>query len=502
MIDVRVPRLRFLILLPVALVALGLLVETRGAFPLLRYAVTRAPEHAPSMLGLPAHEIARGVSTVSLYVRPDDLHDPQFGLLANRRKHGRDWERPGWISFVENGRLVHSSGVGVRIHGGSSRDMKGPQGFRVYFRRRFGGTPLPGVVAFGPSHAHPLRRLVLHNDLRVTRTGVRWHLSNPLAYDIAAAVGAIAAPTRPVRFVLNGEFQDVYVLTEHFHARDYFEAHRGYPVRMDAVEFERLWRQVRAIRPLRMQPVGRLVDLDNLTRWFIASVFCATIDAYQGPGQYRDPMRASAQWFWVNWDMDASFREPEQDSFDRLLSRTGRRRARRPTDPRPLVLTTLLDEDAEYRAHFQRLWTDAMNHVLTPHFLNERYEHYRAEAIRLDLQDRDYLVPLRQFLDRRPTVVWQIAERWLGTGPSPRVRIGGTRGAVVIDGRRVSAGWEGTYFRGMPASLAVPPDLAYAFSHWVVNGAEVRDATLTLAVNGPLDIEPMWARGAPLPPVP
>ena len=70
---------------------------------------------------------------------------------------------------------------------------------------------------------------------------------------------------------------------------------------------------------------------DNLTRWFIASVFCATNDAYQGPGQFRDPCQ-SAQWFWVNWDMDQAFRQPDQDTFWYLLSRTGQPRGRRPNE--------------------------------------------------------------------------------------------------------------------------------------------------------------------------
>ena len=186
-----------------------------------------------------------------------------------------------------------------------------------------------------------------------------------------------------------------------------------------------MWRQVRAIRPLRMAPVGHLVDLDNLTRWFIATVFCATNDAYQGPGQFRDPMRESAQWFWVNWDMDQSFRQPDQDTFWYLLSRTGKPRGRRPNEPRPRILVTLLDEDPEYRAYFQRVWTDVMNHVLTPAFLDERFEHYFAEASRLDLRDLAYLTPLKVFLQRRPTVAWQIATDWLRTGPAVACRIGG-----------------------------------------------------------------------------
>jgi hypothetical protein len=492
-------RLPLLVLLPIALMALGLLVEARGLFPLLRFGITRAPEHAPSTIAVPPTEIARAVSTVSLYLRPRDLHDPVTGIIANKAnkmKHGPEWERPGWVSFFENGRLVYSTGVGVRLHGGSSRQLPRPQGFRLYFRRRYSATPLPGEIAFGPSHGHPLRRLILHNDLRIGRDRVRWHLVNPLAYDIATAIGAIASPSRPVRFLLNGEFQDVFVLAEHFHPRDYFVAHRGYPVSLKYDEFNQMWRQVRAMRPIRMAAVGHLVDLDNLTRWFIASVFCATNDAYQGPGQFRDPMRESAQWFWVNWDMDQSFRQPDQDTFWYLLSRTGQPRGRRPNEPRARILVTLLDEDPEYRAYFQRVWTDVMNHVLTPAFLDERFEHYFAEGERLDLRDRAYLTPLKVFLQRRPTVAWKIATDWLRTGPAVACRIGGTRGAVIIDGRRVGPGWQGSYFPGMRVALSVPPELTSAFSHWVVNGAVVTGTALTLDATSALDIEPVWIDGA------
>ncbi len=144
--------------------------------------------------------------------------------------------------------------------------------------------------------------------------------------------------------------------------------------------------------------------------------------------------------------------------------------------------------------YFQRVWTDVMNHVLTPAFLDERYDHYVAEASRLGLRDLAYLTPLKRFLQRRPTVAWQIATDWLRTGPSVACRIGGTGGAVVIDGRRVAPGWQGYYFPGMRIALSVPPDLTSAFSHWVVNGTTVSGTALTLEASAPLDIEPIWVQ--------
>jgi hypothetical protein len=479
-IDTRVAwRWVAIVAVPLALVAGGSLLDASGAFAVFRFAVSRAHHDAPSARALPAEELSRGVATVSLYVRPRDLTGRLRGLLANPRRSGSEWERPGWVSFFEQGRLVHSAPAGVRVHGGSSREQRRPQGFRLYFRRESGARELPGAVAFGDAHAHPLRRLVLHNDYRDRSDRLRWQFMNPLAYDIARAIGALAPPARPVRFVLNGEFQGVYVVTEHLHPRDYFEAHPGYRMRATHDEINALWPQVRAIRPLRARTLAPLVDVDNLTRWFIAVVFCATGDAYQEPGVFRDPTRAAGQWFWVNWDMDASFRDPAQDSFPALLSRTGQRRARRHNDPRPYILTTLLDEDADYRASFMRTWTDVMNHVLTPAFLDERYRHYERLAVELGVEDRRFLVSLRRFLTERPRLVWTTAETWLQTGAAVGVQVTGDR-PIRINGHLVSPGWEGQYFPGMRLEVAASADDVGRSSRLLVNGQVVTAATVTV----------------------
>ena len=99
-----------------------------------------------------------------------------------------------------------------------------------------------------------------------------------------------------------------------------------------------------------------------------------------GPGAVSRSDAPLAQWFWVSWDMDPASAGPTTTPSAALLSRGGQRRARRPSDPRPRLLTALLDEDNEYRELFKRIWVDVMNHALTPAFLDERFEHYFAEA--------------------------------------------------------------------------------------------------------------------------
>jgi hypothetical protein len=469
-----------LVAVPVALVGLGLLLESSGTFAVFRFSVGRASQDAPSARVVADDQRLAGRSVVSVFVRPRDLHGRLRGLLTNTRRSGPDWERPAWVSFFEDGQLVHSAPAGLRIHGGSSRVVNRPQGFRLYFRRKYGARELPGAIAFRDvHHAHPLRRLVLHNDARHRGDGTRWQFANPLGYDIARRAGALAPPTRPVRFLLNGEFQGVYVLTEHLDARDYFEAHPGRRMRVATDEIEALFHQIRQRSPLTMATAGQVVDLHSLTRWFIATVFCGTGDAYQEPGLFRDPSRATAQWFWVTWDMDASFRRVDHDSFALLLSRTGERRARYKYDVRPSLMTTLLDRDPEYRAYFMRAWTEVMNHALTPDFLDERYAHYERLTTELGIEDRRFLVPLRQFLAERPTTVWKTAEAWLGTGPAVVVRVAGHR-PVRINDHEVAPGWHGRYFPGMHLEVDAADGDRAGRVGVLVNGRANTDTTFTV----------------------
>ena len=387
---------------------------------------------------------------------------------------------------------VTADRAGVRVHGGGSRLSRDPQSFRLLFRKKYGSRELPAGIAFSGAHAHPLRRLVIHNDMRVAQGGMRWHFVNPLAYDIASAAGGITPATRPVRFFLNGEFQGVYVLAEHFDPERFFERHWGHAARLNNAEFDELWQQVKALQPLTMRTVGPLVDLDNLTRWFISVVFCNTRDAFQGPGQFRDPTRSTAQWFFVNWDMDESFRVVDADTFDALLEKPGRRRGRRANEPRPRIMTTLLTRDPEYRAYFARVWVDVMNHAITPAFLRERYQHYADTAVALGVPDLAYLKPLKAFLDARPAIVRAQAEQRLGTGPSLRFRVSGSQ-PVLIDGHRVEPGWEGYYFPGMEVGVEVPEGKRGAFRGWRINGAARPEAALTLVARADTVIEAVGA---------
>jgi hypothetical protein len=488
-----------------AVVALGLTaalwwLDQIAAFPDARRAVRWGPTAHRAIAAAPAIDVARRVPILSLVVADADLHDPARGLLANALEHGAEWERPGTVAYFEDGRVRFAGDVGVRIHGGGSRETSARQGFRLYFRKRYGAMQLPPGVLF-EADAQPLRHLVVHNDVRVDGDGDRWHLANPVAYDIAAAMGALTPDTRPVRFYLNGELQGMYVLTERFDEA-FFAARLGHQhVRADQADFDELWQWVSATRPVRMADVAERVDLDNLTRWFLSVAFCVTRDPYQGPGQFLDPTRERAGWFWVNWDMDRSFRVWDADSYNFLLEQVGGPpRGRNLSEPRPALLTRLLTDDPAYREFFAMTFDRVMNHHVTGAFLSARLAHYRGIATALDPEDTAFLDRLALFLDRRPAFFRLLTEQWLDTRPSQPVRITTpATTSVTIDGEVVAGTFAGRYFPDRDIALSVRSGRG-RFTEWRVNGEPAgRSPDILVRLAGPTDVEAVFEHARPSP---
>ena len=473
-------------------------------FPEWRMAVGWTPAALASSIAVPGAEIDSGLPVLSLVLDHADLYDPQRGLLASRHnviQHGPEWERDASVSYFEGGRLRFATGVGVRIHGASSRIRSPRMGFRLYFRRRLGATQVPPGVLFEPD-AQPIRRLVVHNDSRWGR-GFFWHFVNPLAYDIAERVGAIAPDTKPVRFFVNGEYYGVFVLTERFDER-FFEAHRGHgQIRLDQKRFNELWNWVRATRPLTPERVREHIDLDNLTRWFLAVAFCATRDAYQGPGQYEDLTR-QAPWFWVNWDMDQSFREWDLDTFQLILERIAEEpRGRNRAEPRAIILTHLIAESPEYRREFMRIFQHAMNHQWTPAFLEERFQHYAQLAKDLGVENTAYLTPLRMFFDRRPAFFRRLTETWLNSEAGHAVSIDVPAGRWIVEGgARVEGRYAGTYYADLETDFEVPRAHRRDFRGWIVDGTMVStEPVLRLKVSKPTQIVAAFEGQSPVAPL-
>jgi hypothetical protein len=464
-----------------AFTAFGLFTERADLFPRLRFAVQRTALLLPSTVAVDRRTVVSGLPILSVYLEPSDL---DF-LLENKLRHGPDFERRGSLSYFDEGRLVFTGAAGVRVHGGGSRLTSPRQGFRLFLRRRHGFTRFGNGVLFGPA-SQPLQRLVVHNDVRRDRDGTDWHLVNPFGYDIARRLGCVTPETQPARFFLNGENQGLFVLTEHFDD-EYFASHRpGTRISMELADMEALRARLNRAYPLTMDEVRAEIDLDNVVSWYLATIFLATRDAYQGPGQFLD--ETTGRWFWVTWDVDQSLRDWDHESLQYLLNVPGEReRGRRASEPRPFVLGALLAEDGVFRDYFASRVDTMLNHQLTQVFLDQRWAHYQDLADRFGVADVEYRRRGREFLAKRRAFVREIVEQWLDAPPSVRVmarREGG--GRLVVDGFEKDGPFDGLYFPGRQLVVRVPDGQPV---RWFVNGSPVEVSTeLPVRADGPLEI--------------
>ncbi len=408
-------------------------------------------------------------SYLSIVADDADLNDPESGIMTNRRKRGRDWERPAQVSYFEGGELVFDTRAGLRAHGQTSRGANQRPSFRLYFRDGYG---------FKPTRESIFDELATAPGRIVVRRAPPDH-SNALAFEISRRAGAIAPAFKSVRAFLNGADLGSYLLTEHVNREGWGMSHFGHEnfsmyvhngestdaqSRRDHDELIE-WVETRPA-PLTMSVISTKVDLDSLSRHVFTFMFCATGDWAQGAA-VRDNSDANARWFWVHWDLDQSFRWREDPDWERpgigLMIHDDRNDQLQ--DVRARIFNRLREEDPEFSEYFTKLLTDVLNHQVDTEFLGSLVDRYSFDVSRQRLRE------LRAFFEHRPAHLRSEMSQYLHAGPSYEVRVEGPEGiALRIDGYSESTGYEGWYPAGSEITVELDAPDANGFSHWSVNG--------------------------------
>ena len=342
-----------------------------------------AGEELASLLALDPAWLAReGAVLAAILVQPEDL----ARLNQHPFERGDAWEVPAFAALVRDHHIEYASRVGLRLHGGWVREYPELVSYRLYARRRDGARPFPRSLLPG-YEGPPLARLIVRFDGDRDRYDREWHFTGPLAYDIARRSGVAAPVTQPVVLFVNGQFFGVRALTPHLSTR-YFRDLLGHghfvlvdtkasetPVQHgEAALFTELNQRFRGLPRLTEELVGREVDLDNLVRWQLAALFCATEDRLQGP-LWRDLEDPQGRWSWMAWDMDQSFGRSYKPGITFSELPFPADYGSRP-DLRNFLFARLLDDDPAFRDRVTRLFDEVMNHRLTDAFLAERTAWY------------------------------------------------------------------------------------------------------------------------------
>lgn len=468
----------------------------------------------PSSLIMDRQVVSKKIPVLSVVVDERDLHDPSTGIMTNFQEKGFSWERPCFISYYDEGELLFATGAGIRIHGLTRKPPKSWP-LRFYFRNLYGYDQFKPGILFSPESV-PLRQIIARREPNFRST---------LAMDIAEKCGCLVPDRKPVMLYLNGApYGDSYVLIEHLNDKWLHSRydHDNYIIirttghheqRKNNVEYQKLlkWANDKTIR-MTMEEVGKRVDIDNLSRWFLSQFYTAGYDMYQGP-LVLDRTKPDAKWFWINWDMDAAFTynraEPEKEHvwekencirnvmLNPVRDRKSRKTARyQNEDPRAILFRRMHHEDPNYRVYFERLFMQIMNHKLSPQQLNTWYETRYREITAIQPSEKPFLEEkIRPFITHRSEYLRAMMQKYIGSEKSFLCAVEGIENAKTrIDGIVYDQNYKGWYFKGATISVAPAHGSDRTVDHWLINDRIVRfnGSTLIHTIDGPTIIRPVF----------
>ncbi len=449
-------------------------------------------EKIPSSLIIDKKVIDKGLPVLSVVVDKVDLYDKNTGIFSNYKKKGREWERPCFMSYFNNGKLLFGTGAGIRVHG-----QKKEKGFRLYFRNIYGVDQFePGIIF--DKKSEPLKQFVVHDDTRITD----YHFINPLAYDIAEKIGCITAKTKPVLVYLNGKLHNngkiSFTISEHL-SKQYLYSHFGHDqfiffrtkFKNDRpTEYKKLRKWVNNEKnKMTMDTAAQRIDVDNLSKWYLSQLFCGSVDIYQGLA-FLDISKPGGKWKWINWDMDHSFREWEEEEteFNELM------KEKHKYLPRSTLFRRMYYEDPKFRDYFKKLFMDSLNHKVTDQFLKERFEFYKNTIINFNLSNPKKIEKVKEFLNNRPEFMRKMMRKYFGSPKSHfcEVRIPKDMN-IKIDGFEMGHDYRGWYFKGSKISIKVL-DKNRKIKYWNINGEKIvpKGNEFEYIVNSDTVIEPVF----------
>ena len=442
---------------------------------------------------------------ISLFINDEYLNDPHIGLLTNKEMKGGAWERPAEVTYKDKDEILVESYAGIRLHGGVNIDKENYiHGYRIYFRQKYGLNALPAGVILPPLGV-PLRTVVIKTPTWLQR----YPLNNPIAYDIAREIGCEAPQTQLVRIFVNGDDIGFGYAVEHISRRQWgqrigHDDYLLYAIRAnnsdaDTVRYlQHFGSIIKDPENFSITRAEQSIDLDSLFKQIISWAFCGTDDYCQGAA-ILDLRDADAKGFYVNWDMDLSFRDGRSGGIDREKWEqpgVGRQYGQynwKKDCFQSVLFTLLMDQSPQHRDTFLSLLVTTLNHKLTEDFFRSLLAYYKDMLERIGTPHHEYFEMLENYTENRSEFLLdELKELFSLTGPFELEVLVPKGVRLDIDGHNYSQKYRGSYFSETELKLAVPLELVAHFSHWVINGKIKYGDTLSLIVEKDCVIEPVF----------
>lgn len=490
---------------------------------------------------------------LSLVVDPDDLYDPETGLLTFPLEKGREWERSVEITFFDHGQAAFHIPAGIRVHGHGSRVYE-KLSYRLYFRREYGANRLEYPIfdreisslqnqASGAGDIS-FKRLVLHaggQDFPTPERGHNWTLlRNQLVPALAEQTNNYTIQTRPALVFMNGEPGGVYQIRnfvdEWFFADNYniesidiIDTHdldaelgldpdtleskivAGWDSEKIKAWFDWEW-LLNFVNTHDLNDAANYayletqVDMPNLIDYLFLELYVANKDWPQNNQRQFRSKTQGGKWRWFIWDVDFSFGlspwgDYDTDMIDWLYSTDEWN-----LDQASLLFRKLLETE-RFRSLFLARSADLLNTVLAPDKVVKQIDELAAEirpAIRYEealwSSSGDWETSvgyLKEFARRRPDILRSQFLSHFGLPGTARIELNpptGGEGYLAVNGMLLPAeSWGGEYFQGIPITITAAPAKGFCFVGWQEDGLP-GEPEISIFVRGDRSITPIFTR--------
>ena len=437
---------------------------------------------------------------VSVTIDPINLENKYSGIYRNFKRRGREWSREAHIEFFDqSGRMVIRFPGEIAIHGGQSRWAK-KKSFRIKYVPPEGSIHTAGRgarILSEKSLGETVRTVILRTGIdRKKRIKLGYGLGDPLFNSVFSPTHGYTAAFVPVVVAINGRAFGIYNLYERIDS-DYISRHFGGgeydlvywgPDAWQALSGDlKHWERTFAYLSNEdlseddvMQQASGLIDLQNLTDYWIANVYAGNRDwPHTNNYFFRARTGEDRRWRWIAWDADFAF-----DSgavTHNTLAWSVRRGLRhdlkwngvdREYMVRATAIMRALLENVEYKQYFITRFCDLLNSMLSEESVQRRFdgllelleEDILSDLERWGFREKAFRVEawgIREYIKRRPDVVRGHLREYFGLGKIASVELfvqpagAGTIRVNSMTPERFP--WKGQYFRGSEVELSAEP---------------------------------------------
>ncbi len=453
-----------------------------------------------------------------------DLEHHGIENTGNFYRRGIEHEREANMTYFVNGEEVINQNVGLRLHGGSSREWQN-KSFNIYARDEYGDGDMD--YAFFPGQPTNFDRLILRNS------GADFYetlFRDAFIHQLSKNLNMLIKDYQPTITFLNGEYWGILNLRDKFD-NNYFKrvynidevditSNQNTVEEGDNVHWQAMYSYVNnnsLATEANYNYITTQLDPESFADYYITNIFFQNIDwpgnnvsrwRKKVPYDANAPFGHDGRWRWLAHDLDATFATRSHNiGLNSLAAATA---TNGPSWPNPAWSTLLLRkmlENPTFKNHFINRFADLMNtsfhtdrvlsmmnqlkSVIEPE-MPEQIARWEAPTA---WDWNSYLEEQVDFAEQRPAFQRDHIRAKFEIANNIDVMVDvsdAAHGHVKVNTIDIKDGtdgisgnpypWTGIYFSNIPVTLKAIAAEGYMFSHWTgASSATTQEITVSSA---------------------